>query len=63
MPLISIIVVLCVIGVILWLIDTYLPLDPTIKRIIQIVIIVVIILWLLQVVGLMGTLNSVRVGG
>ena len=63
MPLISIIVVLCVIGVILWLIDTYLPLDPTIKRIIQIVIIVVIILWLLQVFGLMGTLNSVRVGG
>jgi len=63
MPLISIIIVLCVIGVILWLIDTYLPLDPTIKRIIQIVIIVVIILWLLQVFGLMGTLNSVRVGG
>jgi len=63
MPLISIIVVLCVVGVILWLIDTYLPLNPTIKRIIEFIVIAVIILWLLQIFGLMGTLNSVRVGG
>jgi hypothetical protein len=62
MPLIQIIVVLCVVGVLLWLIETYLPLDPTIKRIIQILVIVVIVLWLLQIFGLLAGINSVRVG-
>lgn len=63
MPLITIVLVLIVIGVLLWLIDVYIPLDPTIKRIIQALVIIVVVIWILQVTGLWGMLAQVRVGG
>jgi hypothetical protein len=53
MPLIQLIVILIVIGLLLWLIETQIPLDPTIKMIIRIVIILAVILWLLSIVGLL----------
>jgi hypothetical protein len=62
MSLISIVIVLIVIGVLLWLVEAFLPLDPTIKRIIQILVIVVVVLWLLQLFGLLDMAQSVRVG-
>lgn len=62
MPIISLIIVLCVIGVILWLINTYLPMDPMIKRIINIVIIIAVVLWLLSALGLFTGVNSMRIG-
>jgi hypothetical protein len=62
MPIITLIVVLAVIGVLLWLIDNYLPMDPTIKRIINVVIIVATVLWLLNVFGLLTGLATYRVG-
>ena len=52
MPLISVIVVLIVIGVILWLINQYLPIDPKIKLIINVLVVICVIIWLLQLVGL-----------
>lgn len=52
MPLIQLIVVLIVIGLILYLVETLLPLDPTIKQIIRVVIVLAVILWLLSLVGL-----------
>jgi hypothetical protein len=52
MPLIQLIVVLIVIGLILYLVETLLPIDPTIKQVIRVVIVLALILWLLSLVGL-----------
>lgn len=62
MPLITVILVLIVVGVILWLVNTYIPLDPKIKTILNIVVVVAVVLWLLSVFGLFAGLNSIRVG-
>ena len=53
MPLLQLIVVLIVIGLILYLVETLLPIDPTIKQIIRVVIVLAVILWLLSLVGLL----------
>lgn len=62
MPLINLVVVLIVVGVLLWLMETYIPMDATIKRIIQVVVIIAVVLWLLSVFGLFSSLNTIRVG-
>ena len=62
MPLIHVIVVLVVVGVILWLINSYIPMAGSIKSILNAVVIIVVVLWLLSVFGLIGELSSIRVG-
>jgi hypothetical protein len=52
MPLIQLIVILIVIGLILYLVESLLPLDPAIKQVIRVVIVLAVILWLLSLVGL-----------
>jgi hypothetical protein len=52
MPLIQLIVVLIVIGLILYLVESLLPLDAAIKQVIRVVIVLAVILWLLSLVGL-----------
>jgi hypothetical protein len=49
--LLMILLVLVIIGFVLWLVDTKLPLDPTIKIIIYFVVVLAVILWLLQTFG------------
>jgi len=61
MSLITICIVLIVVGVLLWLINTYIPMDRKIKNILNIVVVVVVVLWLLQVFGLIGQLSNVKV--
>ena len=51
---ISLVVTLLVIGVLLWLFDTYVPLESTIKRIIQIVVIICVIVYVLRAFGVLG---------
>jgi hypothetical protein len=63
MPLVNLIVVLVVVGVILWLINNYIPMDRKIKSILNIVVVIVVILWLLGVFGVIGSLSGLRVGG
>ena len=63
MSLISLVVVLIVVGILLYLVNQYLPMDPTIKRIVNIVVIIAVVLWLLGVFGLLAGLNAIRVGG
>lgn len=59
MTLIGLIIVLVVIGVILWLINTLIPMDPKVKTILNVVAILVLCLWLVQVVlGGFGVLNQ-----
>ena len=62
MPLIHVIVVLIVVGVLLWLINTYIPMAGSIKTILNAVVIIVVVLWLLSVFGLIGELSNIRVG-
>ena len=63
MSLISLILVLVVVGVILWLINTYLPMDGKIKSILNVVVVIVVILWLLQAFDVLGPISGVRIGG
>ena len=62
MSLISLVVVLIVIGVLLWLVQTQIPMDATIRKIIFIVVIVAVCIWVLTVFGLMPDLGVIRVG-
>lgn len=62
MPLINLVIVLIVVGVLLWLVNNYIPMDRKIKSILNIVIVIVVILWLLQVFGVLGSLDSIRIG-
>lgn len=62
MPLMSLIVVLIVVGVLLWLVNTYIPMDSKIKGILNAVVVIGVVVWLLQVFGLLGSLNAIHVG-
>jgi hypothetical protein len=62
MPLINLIIILVVVGVILWLINNYIPMDGKIRRILNVVVVIVVILWLLSVFGVIGSLSTIRVG-
>ena len=61
MDLITVIIVLVVIGVLLWLINTYLPMQGTIKSILNGVVVIFTVLWLLRIFGLLDTLNAIVV--
>ena len=56
MPLIQLVIALVVVGVILWLINTYIPMDATIKKILNVVVIIAVLLWLLSAFGVLGSL-------
>ena len=62
MPLINLVVVLIVVGVLLWLVNTYIPMDRKIKQILNIVVVIVVVIWLLQVFGVIGSLGDIRIG-
>lgn len=62
MSLVSLILILIVVGVVLWLINTYIPMDSKIKSILNAVVVIAVVLWLLQVFGLIGSLTNIRVG-
>lgn len=55
MPLINLVVVLVIVGVILFLVNNYIPMDSKIKSILNIVVVIGVILWLLQAFGILGS--------
>ena len=61
MSLISIVLTLIVVGILLWLVNTYIPMDGKIKKILNIVVMVVVVLWLLNVFGVWNYLRNVHV--
>ena len=61
MSLISLVVVLVVVGVILWLVNNYIPMDGKIKQVLNVLVLIVVIVWLLQSFGLIGNVNEVRI--
>jgi hypothetical protein len=62
MPLIYIIGLLIVVGVLLWLVNTYIPMDSKIKSILNAVVVIVVVIYLLQAFGLLGPLENLKVG-
>jgi len=61
MSLVTIVITLVVVGVLLWLVNTYIPMDGKIKKVLNVVVMVVVVLWLLNVFGVWGHLHDVRV--
>jgi membrane-bound ClpP family serine protease len=61
MPLITLVITLIVVGVLLYLLEVYVPMDGTIKRIIHIVVIIAVVLWLLNVFGILPMAANVQV--
>jgi hypothetical protein len=62
MPLIQVVLVLIVVGVLLWLINRYIPMQGMIKTILNAVVVIVVVLWLLSVFGLIGSISNIKVG-
>ena len=61
MPLLSILIAIIVVGVLLWIINTFLPMDRQIRKIFNLVVIIALIIWLLKAFGLFAYLTSIYV--
>jgi hypothetical protein len=61
MPILTIVIVIIVVGVLLWLVNTYIPMDSKIKSILNAVVVIVLVIWLLKAFGVFDSLGSVRV--
>ena len=62
MDLITLVIVLIVVGVLLWLVNTYIPMDAKIKQILNVVVVIAVVLWLLSVFLGGGHLPNIHVG-
>ena len=62
MDLLTLVITLIVVGVLLWLLNQYVPMDAKIKKIINIVVIVAVVLWLLSVFGVFDFVKNVKIG-
>jgi hypothetical protein len=62
MPLLQVVMVLIVVGILLWLINRFIPMQGTIKSILNAVVVIAVVLWLLNVFGLLSSLSHIRVG-
>lgn len=60
MPLLTIVITLIVIGVALWLINTYIPMASSIKTILNVVVVLAVCVWVLKAVGLWGDITNYR---
>jgi hypothetical protein len=62
MSLMHVVLILIVAGVLLWLVNTYIPMDGKIKQILNAVVVIAVVIWLLQAFGLLGSLNNIHIG-
>ncbi len=62
MPLVQVVVALIVVGVLLWLVNRFIPMAGSIKSILNAVVVIAVVLWLLNVFGLMKSLSNIHVG-
>lgn len=61
MSLVTILLVLIVVGVLLWLVNSFIPMDRKIKSILNILVVILVIIWLLNAFGLLDSLSNMRV--
>ena len=62
MPLVQVVIVLIVVGVLLWLVNRFIPMASSIKSILNAVVVIAVVLWLLSVFGVLGSLSKITVG-
>jgi Flp pilus assembly protein TadB len=62
MPLLQILLTLIVVGVLLWLVNSFIPMAGSIKSILNAVVVIGVVLWLLNVFGLFHSISRIRVG-
>jgi hypothetical protein len=62
MPLIQLLEVLIVVGVLLWLVNHFIPMQGTIKSILNGVVVIAVVLWILNVFGLFSSLAHIHIG-
>ena len=60
MPLLTVLIVLIVAGVLLWLVNSYIPMDRKIKAILNAVVVIVVIVWLLKLFGVLAYLKEIQ---
>jgi len=58
----QLVITLIVVGVLLWLVNRYIPMQATIKSILNGVVVIAVVLWLLNVFGLFHSLSGIRIG-
>jgi len=63
MPLIQLALILIVVGVLLWLVNSFIPMQRSIKSILNGVVVIAVVVWLLNVFGLLSSITNLRVGG
>ena len=61
MSLISLVLTLIVVGVLLWLVNNYIPMDAKIKKILNVVVVICVVVWLLYAFGILGRAGDMRV--
>ncbi|MFO7668788.1 MAG: Thivi_2564 family membrane protein [Bacteroidales bacterium] len=61
MPILTIVIVILVVGVILWLVNSYIPMQRTIKVILNAVVVIILVIWLLKAFGVLDNLQNVKI--
>ncbi len=61
MPLLTVFIVLIVAGILLWLVNTFIPMDHKIKSILNVVVVIVVIIWLLKAFGVLDNISSITI--
>ena len=62
MPLLQVVIVLIVVGVLLWLVNRYIPMQSTIKSILNAVVVIAVVIWILNLFGLFQAFSNIHVG-
>jgi hypothetical protein len=62
MPLLQVVVALIVVGILLWLVNRFIPMAGSIKSILNAVVVIATVVWLLNIFGLMQSLTSIHIG-
>ena len=60
MSILSVVVVLCVVGVLLWLVNRFLPMQPPFKTLVNVVVVIAVVIWLLSAFGVLGSISGAR---
>ncbi|MDI1234449.1 MAG: hypothetical protein PSX81_09215 [bacterium] len=60
MSLINILVTLVIVGILLWLVNTFIPMDGKIKKILNIVVVVAVLIWLLRAIGVLNSFSNIH---
>jgi hypothetical protein len=62
MPLIQLVMILIVVGILLWLVNSFIPMQATIKKILNAVVVIALVLWLLNIFGLFDSPSNIHIG-